>query len=135
MYYQLKVKFYLPKEGSDQLEKKNKTFLVESLSCAESEGKGLSWIPDNYQDPCVTGCSESKIIDVRREFGDSETWWEVIMGDENEKGRLIPFHIAVNGSNHMQVLKKLDSLYSTSEFIGIKRLNAIVEDELVKSSS
>lgn len=131
MYYQVKLKYLTPKEGSDEMEKKQKGYLVEALSISEAEGKMLSWIPANFQDPVVIQCSESKIIEIRKTIGDCEEWWEAILGDENEKGKLKPFHVVINGSNHLSVLKELDKLYSMSEFIGIKKTNVIIDDSLI----
>jgi len=130
MFYQVKVKYLVPKEGSDEMEKKTKAFLVEGISISEVEGKITGWFPANWQDPIVKGCAESNIIEIKSE-NDSEDWWEATLGDENEKGKLVPFHVAISGSNHLEVIKKLDTLYSTSEFIGIKKLNTVVDDDLI----
>lgn len=131
MYYKVKLQYLLPKEDTDEMKKENKNFFVNALSCAEAEGKILSWAPSNWQDTTVTGCTEANVIEIRKEFTESETWWEAIQGDENEKGKLVQYHVIINGNNHMEVIKKLNSLFSMSEFVGIKKINTIVDEDLI----
>src|SRR6185369_1304934 len=132
MYYDVKLQWLQPKDGTDEMEKKKKTFIVNALSCMEAEGKILKWIPSNYQDAVVKGTTESKIVDLKMD-NESEDWWEVVMADENEKGKLIPFIVVINGTNHLEVLKRINTLYSTSEFESIKKYKKIVDDDLISS--
>ena len=130
MFYQVKLQWSQPKEGGDEMEKKRKSFLVNALSCTEAEAKILTWVPSSYQDPSIKGIVESPIVEIKSN-SDSEDWWIAKLGDENDKGKLVPFLVAINGSNHLEVVKKLDSLYSTSEFLEIKKFAGIVDDELI----
>lgn len=133
MFYITKLQWLQPKEGTDEMEKKRKSFLVNALSCSEAEMKILKWCPANYQDPVVKGTTESTIIDLKNEF-DSEIYWEAKLADENEKGKLVPFNVAIDGGNHIEVIKKLDSLYGTSEFLSIKKMSCIVDDDLIQDT-
>jgi len=129
-YYVAKLKYQTPKEESDEMKKESKSYLVHALSVTEVEAKLSSWIPSNFQDPEITGVQESKVIDLITD-ANSETYWEVKMGDENEKGKLVPFLVIINGDDHFDVLKRMEKKYSTSEFIAIKKINTIVDDDLV----
>jgi len=130
MYYLAKLEWMQPKEGSEEMETKKKQYLVKALSCAEAEGKMLKWCPANYQDPVVTSITESSITDIKKR-GESEHWWQSKLGDENEKGKLVPFFVATNGGDHMEVLKDLDTTYKTSEFLELKKLNCIIDEDLI----
>ena len=131
MYYQVKLQWLEPKEGGDEMEKKRKSFLVEAVSVTDAEASMVNWIPSNYQDALVKGIDESKLIDIKQD-SESEDWWQVKLADENEKGKLVPFYIAINGGNHFDVLKRVDKLYSLSQFLEIKKLTIIIDDDLVK---
>lgn len=130
MYYVAKLKYLVPKEESDEMKKESKSYLVNALSVTEVEAKLSSWMPSNFQDPEITGVQESKVIDLIID-GSSEKYWEVKMGDENEKGKLVPFLVIINGDDHFDVLKRMEKKYSMSEFLAIKKINTIVDDDLV----
>ena len=130
MYYIAKLKWLQPKEETDEMQKMNKSFLVNALSVTEVEARLQEWMPSNYQDPEITGVQESKIVDIIID-GDSETFWEVKLGDENEKGKIVPFVISINGGNHFEVLKRVENKYSTSEFLEIKKMKVILDDDLI----
>lgn len=134
MYYVAKLKYLVPKEGTDEMKKENKSYLVKapSKSVTEVETKLSSWFPSNFQDPEITSVQESKVIDLITDDEDgSETFWEVKMGDENEKGKIVPFLVIINGNDHFDVLKRMEKKYSTSEFLAIKKINTIIDDDLI----
>lgn len=133
-YCTVKLKWSEPKEGTDQMQKKSKRYLVRADSVSEAEGRVLSWVPGNYQDPEVKGVDESDIVGLHKQ-NDSETWWFMTLSDENEKGKFVPFNIAVNGNQELEVLKNVvQNLYRTSQFEAMKRFKVIVDDDLLSET-
>ena len=133
MYYIAKLKWQQPKEESDEMQKVTKSFLVNAMSVTEVELKIKQWAPSNYQDLEITGVSESKITDLITDSG-SEVYWEARLGDENEKGKIVPFLVAIDGAQHIDVIKRLNTKYAMSEFLAIKKMNIIVDDDLILDS-
>lgn len=129
-YYIAKLKYQVPKEETDEMKKESKSFLVKALSITEVEAKMSEWVPSNYQDAEVKGVQESKIADLIIEE-DTETFWEAKLGDENEKGKIVPFLVIIDGIDHINVIKRLEKKYSTSQFLAIKKLNVLVEEDLI----
>lgn len=130
-YCTVKLKWLEPKEGTDQMQKKSKRFLVRADSVSEAEGRVLSWVPGNYQDPEVKGVAESDIVSIHKK-DDSENWWFVTLSDENDSGKFVPFNVIINGNQELEVLKDLVSnLYRTSQFESMKRFKVILDDDLV----
>lgn len=133
-FYIAKLKWLQPKEETDELQKMSKSFLVKALSITEVEANIAAWLSTQpsttYQDIETTGVQESKIIDFIHE-SDSETFWEAKLGDENEKGKIVPFTLVISGDHHHEVIKSLDKKYNMSQFLAIKKINIIVEDDLI----
>ena len=133
MYYNVKLSWKEPIEGKEGLKKKTKRFLVNALSITEAELKVINWCPSNYQDPEVKGVDESKIVSLHKQ-NDSETWWNFIMSDENDKGKFVPFEIIINGNQEQEMLKEVSNkLYSTSQFESMKRFKIVVDDDLISN--
>lgn len=129
-YYLAKLKYMVPKEGTDEMKKESKAYLVNALSLTEAEIKLSKWIPANFQNTEITGFQKSKVVDLIVEE-DTDTFWEAKLGDENEKGKIVPFVVIIDGVDHLDVLKRLEKKYSTSQFIAIKKLNVLVEYDLI----
>lgn len=130
-YCTVKLKWSEPKEGTDQMQKKTKRLLVRADSVSEAEGRMLGWVPGNYQDPEVKGVDESDIVGIHKQ-DESETWWFITLSDENDKGKFVPFNIAINGNQELEVLKNVvTTLYRTSQFESMKRFKVIVDDDLL----
>lgn len=130
-FFTVKLKWSEPKEGSDQMKKVSKRFLVRADSVTEGEARVMQWCPGNYQDPEVKGVDEAKLVALHK-HGDDETWWNFVMSDENEKGKFVPFEVIINGKNEQEVLKEMtNKLYNTSQFEAMKRFKVVVDDDLI----
>lgn len=133
MYYIAKLKWLQPKEDTDEMQKYNKSFLVNAVSVTDVEVKITEWKPSNYQDLEIVGVQESKLVDIITETS-SEVYWECKLGDENEKGKLVPFVIAIDGANHLEVLKRVNQKYSMSEFLEMKKMKVIIDPDLLNTT-
>jgi len=129
-YYVAKLNYMAPKEGTDEMKNETKSYLVKAMSVIEVETKLINWVPSNFQDAKVTSVQESKLVDLIIEE-DTETFWEAKLGDENDKGKLVPFLVAIDGVDHFDVLRRLEKKYSTSQFIALKKMNVLVEEDLI----
>lgn len=133
MYYIAKLKWEQPKDSTDEMQKVNKSFLVNAVSVTDVEVKITEWKPSNYENLEIVGVQESKIIDIITETN-SEVYWECKLGDENAKGKLVPFVIAIDGANHLEVLKRVNQKYAMSEFLEIKKMKVVIDTDLTNFS-
>lgn len=134
MYYSVKLKWRQPKEGTDEMQKISKQFLVESLSVTEAELKISKWIPGNYQDAVVEEVKQTKIVNLHVD-GASETFWLVkLLDDADGRSRPQTFLIVLNALNLDEVNKKLKTSYSMQDIEGVQRFKTIIDEDLVAST-
>lgn len=131
MYYSVKVNWLMPKENTDEMQKQSKSFLVFAESCTEAEGKMVSWIPANYQDPVVTDVKKTNIGEIRVK-GDSEEMWLVKIADDMDGRAEKPtiFNVVYN-ANHLEEAVRKCGADTSGEIISVTQFKTIVDLDLV----
>jgi len=129
MFYTAKLHWMEPKEGTDQMQKITKQFLVYALSVTECECRIVKWIPDNYQDAVVEEVKQTKILNLHTDISAS-THWLVKMIDEN-MDRAKPEFIVMSAMNLEEVVKKMKVQYSIHEIEMVQKFKPIIDSDLV----
>jgi len=132
MYYSVKLNWSQPKEGSDEMEKKSKPFLIYAESCTEAEGRMIAWVPSNYQDAVVTDVKKTNIGELRL-AGGSETFWFVkVMDDlDGTADKAKAYYVVYDGNHLEEAVRKASSDWSGSELEDIKKFKTIVDEDLI----
>lgn len=136
MYYSVKLNWLQPKEGSDEMEKKSKPFLVYAESCTEAEAKMINWVPSNYQDADVTDVKKTNIGELKLE-GNSETFWLVKVLDDMDgtSDKPKPYFLVYDGEHLEAAVAKASKDWSGSEIEEVKKYKTIVDNDLVDENS
>jgi len=133
MYYSVKVNWKQPKEGSDEMQKQSKSFLVYAESCTEAEGKMVSWIPANYQDSVVTDVIKTKINELKLN-GDSETHWLIkVMEDGDGSAKPQPYFMVYDAEVLEDAVKKCTK-DTSSDIESVSRFKTIVDGDLITAA-
>lgn len=134
-YYSVGLKYLVPKEGGDEMQKQKKSFLIFAESCTEAEARMIDWIPGNYQDAEVIDTKKTNIGELRLK-GDSETFFIVkIMDDLDGRAEKATPYIVVYDGNHLEdVARKCASDFS-GEMENISRFKTIVDEDLIKDTT
>ena len=131
MYYTVKLRWKEPKEGTDEMLKVAKQFLVEALSVAEAEIKFTGWMPSNYQDPVIEEVKQTKIVNLHTD-GAAETYWLVkLMDDADGRSKPQSYLVVLNGLNLDEVNKKLKTSYLMQDIESVQKFKPIIDDDLV----
>lgn len=132
MYYSVKLNWLQPKEGSDEMEKKSKPFLVFAESCTEAEARMIAWVPSNYQDANVTDVKKTNIGELRLE-GNIETFWMVKVMDDLDGQAEKPkaYYVVYDGEHLEDAVRKASKDWSGSELEDVKKFKTIVDEDLI----
>jgi hypothetical protein len=131
MYYNVKLNWTQPKEGTDEMQNVSKQFLVEAESCTEAEAKVINWTPRNYQDAVVEEVKKTNIGELRLK-GDSETFWLIkIMEDMDGTTKPKPYLVVYDGNHLEDAVRKATSDW-TSDLEDVKRFKVIVDEDLIQ---
>ena len=134
MYYSVKVNWQQPKEGTDEMQKQSKLFLVFAESCTEAEGKMISWIPANYQDAVVTDVKKTNIGAITIK-GPSETYWLIKTMDDldGRSEKATPF-LTVYNADHLEDAVKKCAAETSAEMENVTKFKTIVDDDLISEA-
>lgn len=134
MYYSVKLRWKEPKEGTDEMIKVSKSFIVNGESVLDAEIKFTKSIPSNYQDATVEEVKQTKIVNVHTK-GASETYWLAKIMDDND-GRQKPqtYLVVLNGLNLEEVVKTLKTEYYMQEVEAIQKFKPIIDEDLIGST-
>lgn len=137
MYYSVKLNWMAPKEGSDEMQKQSKSFLVYAESVTEAEGKVVSWTPSNYQDAVVSDVKKTNIGEIRWKDNSIETFWLIKVMDDldgtAEKAK--PYYVIYDGAHLEDAVKKASSDWSGSEIEDVKKFKTIIDSDLIDEST
>lgn len=134
MYYSVKVNWKQPKEGSDEMQKLSKAFLVYAESCTEAEGKMVSWIPANYQDAVVTDVVKTKINELKLNGDSEDTHWLIkVMEDGDGTAKPQPYFF-VYDTEHLEDAVKRCAKDTSSEIESVSRFKTIVDVDLISTA-
>jgi len=129
MFYNAKIHWMEPKEGTDQMQRVTKQFLVYALSVTECEMRIVEWFPDNYQDAVVEEVKQTKILNLHTDISAS-THWLVKMIDDN-MDRAKPEFIVMNALNLEEVVKKMKLQYPIQDIEMIQKFKPVIDSDLV----
>jgi hypothetical protein len=131
-YYSAKLRWSEPKEGTDEMKKMSKNFLVYSHSCTEAEARVINWCPANYQDAIVEEVKQTTFGEVKI-IGATETFWSVKWMDDNDgrDAKAKPFTVIVNAVSAEEALEKSKSCSSFGDIEEVKRFKGIVDEDLI----
>jgi hypothetical protein len=131
MFYLVKLKWLEPKEGTDQMKKTTKQFLVFAESVTEAEMRVVDWTPMNYQDAVVEEVKKTPIAEVRTN-GAAETYWLMkYVDDADGREKPKPAYIVLNALNAKEAVNEGDKLFSFSELEELKKFKGIVDSDLI----
>lgn len=132
MFYAVKLKWSEPKEGTDQMKKTSKQFLVYALSVTEAEMRISNWIPANYQDPVVEEVKQTGIGEIKQE-GACETFWQVKFMDDADgtQAKAKPYIVVLNAENLDSVVAKVRGQFSFMDAEEVKKFKGIVDEDLI----
>lgn len=130
MYYIVKLKWQEPKEGTDQMKKVTKQFLVNALSVTEAELRVNTWVPSNYQDAVVEEVKKTPIVELMIK-GDAENYWLVKLLDSGGDDKAKPFLVVLNGLNLEDAVKVIKSDFAFVETLAVSKFAAVVDDDLI----
>ncbi|MEO6302530.1 MAG: DUF4494 family protein [Bacteroidia bacterium] len=132
MFYSVKIKYQEPKEGTDEMKKVTKSYLVYALSVTEAEMRISNWIPSNFQDPVVQGVQQTNIGEIK-EDGPSETFWLIKFMDDADgtQSKAKPYFVVLNANNIDSVVQKIKGQFAFMEAEEIKKFKPIVDDDLI----
>ena len=130
MYYTVKLRWSQPKEGSDEIVKTSKSFLVFASSLAEAEIKFAGWIPANYQDPNVEAVQQTKIVNLDT-VGAAEPYWLVkLLDDADGRSKPQSYLVVMNGVNLDEVNRKIKTNYLMQEVEAVQKFKPIIDEDL-----
>jgi hypothetical protein len=130
MYYTVKLRWKEPKEGTDEMLKISKQFLVSALSLSEAEIKFAAWIPANYQDPNVEEVKQTKIVNLDT-VGAAEQYWLVkLLDDADGRSRPQSYLVVLNGINLDEINRKLKTNYTMQDIESVQKFKPIIDDDL-----
>lgn len=134
MFYIAKLKWLGPKEGTDEMKRYTKQYLVYAESVTEAEARMLSWVPSNYQDPVIEEVKKTPIEALNNKTK-SETFWLVKLIDDAD-GREKPrsFYSLVSSHNAKEAISVIESDFVFTEIDELKKFKAIVDEDLIDSS-
>ena len=132
MYYNVKLKYQEPKEGTDEMKKITKNYLVYALSVVEAEMRISNWIPSNFQDPEVQSVQQTNIGEIK-EDGPSETFWQIKFMDDSDgtQPKSKPYFVILNANNIESIVIKIKGQFAFMEAEEIKKFKGIVDEDLI----
>lgn len=134
MYYSAKMTWKEPKEGTDEMKKITKSFLLYAESITEAEARILEWTPSNYQDAVIkeikeTPYGEIKIVDS------CETFWAVKWMDDNDgQTKAVPFICITNAIAIEEAITRSKSCSSFGDIEEVKKYKGIVDEDLISTT-
>lgn len=135
MYYLVKLKWRQPKEGTDEMLRITKQFLVYAESIVETEIKFSSWLPSNYQDPIVEEVKQTKIVNLHTD-GAAETYWLIkLLDDADGRSKAQSFLVVLNAMNLDEVNRKLKTSYTMQDIESVQKFKPIIDDDLVSTTA
>lgn len=131
-YYSVKLKWQEPKEGTDQMRKVSKQFLVYALSVTEAEMRIVDWCPCNYQDAVVEEVKSTPYSEISIK-GSTETFWSIKWLDDNDgtEAKAKPYVIILNAISAEEAIQKSKSSSSFGEIEEVKKYKGIVDEDLI----
>lgn len=134
MYYQVKLKWKEPKEGTDELKKISKQFLVYAESVTEAEMRMQEWVPANYQDANVEEVKQTGFGEIKIQ-GATETFWSVKYMDDNDgRTKPVPFICVVNAITAEEAITRSKSCSTLGDVEEVKKYKGIVDEDLISTS-
>lgn len=132
MYYNVKLKWKEPKEGTDELKRMSKQFLVNALSVTEAEIRMINWCPANYQDSVVEEVKKA-VVDEIKIKGACETFWSVKWMDDMDgtQAKAIPFVSVLNATSAEEAIQLSKSSPSFGDIEEVKKYKVIIDDDLI----
>lgn len=134
MYYSVKLNWMQPKEGgaSDEMQKMNKSFIVNAESCTEAEARMIDWAPDNYQDYTVSEVKKINISEIKN-YKAQDTFWTVkVLDDMGGQIKPKPYYVVYGCDSLSKAVELAEADWANCEIEEVKKLKQIVDDELVE---
>lgn len=133
-YYSVKLNWMQPKEGTDEMERKSKPFLVYAESVTEAEAVMVDWTPSNYQDAIVDEVKKTNIGELRLE-GNIESFFLVkVMDDADGRVKPKPYFVVYDANHLEDAVKKASADWKGSELEEVKKFKIIVDEDLIDTS-
>lgn len=134
MYYQVKLKWKEPKEGTDEMKKITKNFLVYAESVTEAELRMQQWTPANYQDANVEEVKQTPYGEIKIQ-GATETFWAVKYMDDNDgRSKPTPFVCVVNAITAEEAISRSKSCSTLGDVEEVKKYKGVVDEDLISTS-
>lgn len=130
MYYSVKLNWLEPKDGTEEMQKHSKQFVVSAESVTDAEATMVGWTPSNYQDAVVEEVKKTSIGEIRVN-GVSEVFWSVkVMDDFDGTQKAKPYFVIYNGSILEDVVKLASKEWSGNDIEEVKKFKMIVDEDL-----
>lgn len=132
MYYSVKLKWLEPKEGTDEMKRTSKQFLVNALSVTEAEMRVVEWTPANYQDAVVEAVTKTAIDEINIK-GACETFWSVKWLDDMDgtQAKAIAVTAVLNANSAKEAIIRAEESPSFGDIEEVKKYKVIVDEDLI----